>query len=285
VKAEAGAAALPEAGRLEPTSPIRPGVRTRLFVRRLVAVVAIVAFWELVTGGFGLGIVWVNPIILARPSRAIAELFHYADTGLLLTDVQMTFTAAFTGLLIGLIGGTAVGVVFGYWKGLADTLEPIIVALNSLPRIAVAPLLIMWLGLGIPSKVFISLFAVFFVIFFNAFLGTRSVDPDLVRSMQVMGASRAQVARFVVLPSVASWIFAALRTSVSFAFTATITGEFVGSSAGLGYRLVIAAGLLNTNRVFAILFVLMVIGVVLVEITKAVEGWLLRWRPAAILEA
>lgn len=285
MKAEAEAGVVPEVERVESRRSIRPGDRTWLYVRRVLAVAAIVGLWELATGGFGLGITWANPIILARPSRALAELLRYAGSGLLFTDVQITFTAAFTGLLIGLIGGTAVGVVFGYWKGLADTLEPIIVALNSLPRIAIAPLLIMWLGLGIPSKVFISLFAVFFVIFFNAFLGTRSVDPDLVRSMQVMGATQAQVARYVVLPSVASWIFAALRTSVSYAFTATITGEFVGSSAGLGYRLVIAAGLLNTNRVFAILFVLMVIGVVLVEITKAVEGWLLRWRPATVLES
>lgn len=177
------------------------------------------------------------------------------------------------------------GVIFGSWRSLADTLEPVIVALNSLPRIAVAPLLIMWLGLGLTSKIFVSFFVVFFVVFFNAFLGTRSVDPDLVKALHAMGATRLQVGRMIVLPSVVSWIFAALRTSVSFALTATITAEFVGSTAGLGYRLNLAAGLLNTKRVFAILIVLMIVGVLVVEAAKALEGRLLRWRPAAALES
>ncbi len=259
--------------------------RLALLARRLVAVGIIVVVWEAIAGGFGTRFVAVNPFIVTPPSIAIADLAAYAQSGLLATDMRMTFTAAFTGLLLGLLGGGVAGVVFGYWRALAETLEPVIVALNSLPRIAVAPLLIMWLGLGLKSKIFVSFFVVFFVVFFNAFLGTRSVDPDLVKALQAMGATRLQIGRLIVLPSVVTWIFAALRTSVSFALTATITAEFVGSTSGLGYRLELAAGLINTKRVFAILIVLMVTGVVLVEIAKAVEGRLLRWRQAAPLES
>jgi len=114
-------------------------------------------------------------------------------------------------------------------------------------------------------------------------IGIRSVDPELVKAVQVMGGSRAHLARFVVLPSVFSWIFAALRTSVSFALTGAVVGEFVGASAGLGYRLNIAAGLLDTKRVYLILLILMVFAVTLVEIAKRVEARLLRWRPSATL--
>ncbi len=259
--------------------------RLALLARRLLAVAIIVAVWEAAAGGFGGRFRTLNPFIVATPSSALADLAAYAQSGLLVSDLRVTFTAAFTGLLLGLLGGGIAGVVFGYWRALAETLEPVIVALNSLPRIAVAPLLIMWLGLGVTSKVFVSFFVVFFVVFFNAFLGTRSVDVDLVKALHAMGATRLQVTRLIVLPSVATWIFAALRTSVSFALTATITAEFVGSAAGLGYRLEVAAGLINTKRVFAILIVLMITGVVLVEIAKAIEGRLLRWRPAGLLES
>ena len=123
----------------------------------------------------------------------------------------------------------------------------------------------------------------FFVVFFNTYLGIRSVDPELVKAVQVMGGTRGDLARFVVLPSVFSWIFAALRTSVSFALTGAVVGEFVGASSGLGYRLSIAAGLLDTKRVYLILLILMVFAVTLVEIAKRLEGRLLRWRPQAAL--
>ena len=94
-----------------------------------------------------------------------------------------------------------------------------------------------------------------------------------------MGGGPRQVARLVVIPSVASWIFAALRTSVSFAMTGAVVGEFVGSTSGLGYRMLLASGLLHTERVFAIMLLLMAVGVTLVEISRRIERYLLRWRP------
>jgi len=254
-----------------------------LAVRRTVLIVALFAAWEAVTGGLGLGFVAVSPAILARPSSALAELGPYAASGLFWRDLTTTLTEAMIGLVLGIIGGAALGLLLGYWRPASELLEPVLVSLNSLPRIAVAPILLPWLGLGIASKIALSFFTVFFVIFFNTYLGIRSVDPELVKVVQVMGGSRAHLARFVVLPSVFSWIFAALRTSVSFALTGAVVGEFVGASAGLGYRLNIAAGLLDTKRVYLILLILMVFAVTLVEIAKRVEGRLLRWRPSAVL--
>ncbi len=252
-------------------------------LRRTALVAAIFLLWEATTGGLGLGLVLWSPAILARPSSALAELGPYAESGLLWKDLSTTLTEAMAGLVLGIVGGAAAGLVLGYLRRASETVEPVLVSLNSLPRIAVAPILLPWFGLGIASKIALSFFTVFFVVFFNTYLGVRSVDPELVKAIQVMGGGRVHLARFVVLPSIFSWIFAALRTSVSFALTGAVVGEFVGASAGLGYRLNIAAGLLDTKRVYLILLILMIFAVALVELAKRVEGRLLRWRPSAAL--
>lgn len=251
-----------------------------VLVQRAALVVVLTLVWELVTGGFGLGWTLVETSIIARPSLIAADVLDYAASGLLLRDLRATVGEAFLGLLFGVAGGIAVGIVFGYWTQLAAVFEPIMVGFNSLPRITVAPILILWFGLGMTSKVLLSLFTVFFVIFFNTFLGVRSVDPDLVKVVRVMGGGRRDVAWMVVIPSVCSWIFAALRTSVSFALSGAVVGEFVGSTTGLGYRMLLAAGLMHTERVFAIMLVLMVVGVSLVGLSQRAEQYLLRWRPS-----
>jgi len=254
--------------------------RLRIAAQRLAFVGALLLLWEAATGGFGMPPV-LDPIIVARPSRAFAEIGAYAASGLLAKDLAATLQAASIGLALGIVGGVSFGLLLGYAKPLADTVEPVLVAFNSLPRIALAPVLIIAFGLGITSKIFLAFFTVFFVIFFNTYLGIRSVDPELVKAVRVMGGTRADLARFVILPSVFSWIFAALRTSVSFALSGAVVGEFVGSTAGLGYRMVISAGLLDTNRTYAILLLLMAIAVTLVELAKRVEDRVLRWRPTA----
>jgi NitT/TauT family transport system permease protein len=254
---------------------------TKVIVLRIVLLAGVVLVWEATTGGLGLGWKVFETSILARPSAIALDFGTYARSGLLVRDLRATLSEAFLGLFFGAAGGVVVGILFGYWSMVADVFEPIMVALNSLPRITVAPMLILWFGLGMTSKVVLSLFTVFFVIFFNTFLGVRNVDPELVRAVRAMGGGPRDVARMVVVPSVASWIFAALRTSVSFALSGAVVGEFVGSTSGLGYRMLLAAGLLRTERVFAIMLLLMVVGVSLVEISRRVERYLLRWRPAS----
>jgi NitT/TauT family transport system permease protein len=182
------------------------------------------------------------------------------------------------GLVLGLVGGVALGMMLGYMRTAAAIAEPVIIGLNSLPRITVAPVLVLWFGIGLTSKVAVSLFTVFFVIFWNTVQGVRNIDVDLVRVVRVMGGGSGDVARLVVIPSVFSWIFAALRTSVSFALTGAVVGEFVGSTQGLGYRMRLAVGLLDTERVFAITVILMLFGTALVLIASRVESYLLRWR-------
>jgi NitT/TauT family transport system permease protein len=251
-----------------------------LHVSRAVAVAALFGTWETLTGGFG-GLVHpaVNPALLPPPSAALAELLIYARSGLLVPDVIATLGAACIGVLLGLLGGFAAGLLLGLWRSAGDVAEPIVVGLNSLPRVALAPVLVIWFGLGITSKIVVSFLTVFFLVFFNTYRGARSVDHQLVNAARVMGATPVQTARMVVLPAVLEWVFAALRTSVSFGLTAVVVGEFVGGTAGLGYRMSIASGVLNTPRVFAILLVLALIGTLAVEAAKYVEQRLLRWQP------
>ena len=256
--------------------------RGRLALRRVAFVAALLLLWEAATGGFGLPPI-LEPIIVARPSRAVAEIGAYAASGLLAKDLAATIQATSIGLALGIVGGVAFGLLLGYARGAADTVEPVLIAFNSLPRIALAPVLVIAFGLGITSKIFLAFLTVFFVIFFNTYLGIRSVDPELVKAVRVMGGTRSDLARYVILPSVFSWIFAALRTSVSFALSGAVVGEFVGSTAGLGYRMAISTGLLDTNRTYAILLLLMAIAVTLVELAKRVEDRLLRWRPTSAL--
>lgn len=251
----------------------------RLVAARFGLLAAFLLVWELVTGGFGLDVLLFEPLILPSPSAIWESIVQYWQSGLMVRDVRATLWAAFLGLALGVIGGAAAGVLLGYWRLGAQLLEPAMVAINSLPRITVAPLLILWFGLGLTSQVVLSLFTVFFVIFWNTYLGIRTVDAELVRVVKVMGGSRLHVGRMVVMPTVVSWVFAALRTSVSFALSGAVVAEFVGSTRGLGYRMTIAAGLLNTPQVFAIMAILGVVSVVLVRGAERIERRALRWRP------
>lgn len=251
----------------------------RVWNLRVAVIGGLLLAWEAVTGGLGLGIQLFHPAILPAPSAIWESLGGYVSSDLFPRDIRQTLYSAFSGLLLGILLGVFTGVLFGYVPVLAAVLEPVMVAFNSLPRIAVAPVLVLWFGLGTLSKISLAFFTVFFVIFFNTFNGVRTVDPDLVRAVRVMGGGPVDVARMVIIPVVTSWVFAALRTSVGFALSGAVVGEFVGSTAGLGYRMNIASGTLQTARVFAILFLLMLVSSTLIELARRAEVRLLRWRP------
>jgi len=257
--------------------------RLMIPVLRILFLILFLLAWEYVAGGL-----WADAIfsraLVAPPSAVLVDLYEYVTSGLFRIDAWATLSAAALGLFFGVTLGIVVGISFGYMPRVAAFFEPLMVAMNSLPRITLAPLLLMWFGLGLTSKVLLSIITVFFIVFFNAFLGVRSVDDDLIKATRVMGADRWQLARIVVAPSVASWIFAALRTTVSFGVTAVVVGEFVGASRGLGFRLNLSAGVLNTPRVFAIMIVLMIVGISLVEIARRAEKRVLRWRPPVTTE-
>lgn len=201
-----------------------------------------------------------------------------APKGSLWTHTLATLRNTFWGFVVGVSSGIAVGMLLGRSETLAKIFEPYIVAFNSLPRVALVPLIIIMFGLGDVSKVVTALTLVFFVVFFNTFEGTRAVDRDLVNSARFLGASDWQVTWTVFVPSALAWVFASLSPAISFALIGVIVGEFIGSERGLGKVIIEAEAQLQIADMMVALVVLMIIGVSLVLVFRALERRLLRWQ-------
>lgn len=183
----------------------------------------------------------------------------------------------------GFLWGTGLGILTGLVLGRSDYLskifEPFIVALNSIPRIALVPLIILMFGLGDLSKVVTAGIVVFFVVFFNTFEGTRSVDRDQIAAARLLGATEITVLRTVVIPSAMAWVFASLTPAVSFALIGVIVGEFIGAERGLGKLIIEAEARANAAEMMVAIFVMMIAGIVLAFFVRRVQAYLLRWQP------
>jgi NitT/TauT family transport system permease protein len=253
--------------------------RPKVIVYRFIVMIAGLLFWQLSAGDLIPGVRFVDPFFVSSPSRIAADLMKGFSDGLLIRDVGVTVFEAFAGLAIGMVTGVAAGLAFGMWKPLEQIGEPFMSALNALPRPAIAPLTVLWLGIGLASKILLAWSLVFFLVFYNTYLGVKTIDQDIVNSIRVMRARPDQLIRIVIFPSVFSWIFAAFRLSVSYALIGAIIGEFVGATAGLGYQLITAEGLLQTDRVYSALVLVGVIAVLLTSLAKSLENRILKWRP------
>jgi NitT/TauT family transport system permease protein len=253
--------------------------RPKVIAYRLLVLIGGLLLWQLVAGDLIPGVRFVDPFFISSPGRIALDLKKGLSDGLLIRDVGITLLEAFAGLAIGMVSGVAVGLAFGMWKPLEQVGEPFMAALNALPRPAIAPLAVLWLGIGLASKILLAWSLVFFLVFYNTYLGVKTIDQDIINAIRVMRAGPAQMIRIVIFPSVFSWIFAAFRLSVSYALIGAIIGEFVGSSAGLGYQLISAEGLLQTDRVYSALVLVGIIAVLLTSLAKALENRVLKWRP------
>ncbi len=179
--------------------------------------------------------------------------------------------------------GTLFGLVFGLWLALSPIasaiLDPYIKAANSMPRVILAPIFGMWFGLGIWSKVALSVTLVFFIVFFNVYQGVKEVSPVVLANARMLGASQRQLLRHVYLPSATSWVFSSLHTSVGLAFVGAIVGEYLGSARGVGYLILQAEGSFDINTVFAGILVLTVFALVLDTLVGLIERRLMKWQP------
>ena len=179
--------------------------------------------------------------------------------------------------------GSVLGLLFGLWLALAPlasaVLEPYIKALNSMPRIILAPIFAVWFGLGIASKVALGITLVFFIVFFNVYQGVKEVSPVVLANARMLGASPRQLLRHVYLPSATSWVFSSLHTSVGLAFVGAVVGEYLGSSQGVGYLILQAKGSFDINTVMAGILVLTAFALVLDAAVGRVEKRLMKWQP------
>jgi NitT/TauT family transport system permease protein len=189
-----------------------------------------------------------------------------------------TLRNTFWGFLVGVSSGVLAGLVLGRSRRLARIFEPYIVAFNSLPRIALVPLIILMFGLGDLSKIVTAWVIVFFVVFFNTFEGARAVDADHINAARLLGASQWRIALTVVVPSTMAWVFAALTPAVSFSLIGVIVGEFIGAEHGLGKLIVEAEARADSTDMMVAMFVLMAVGVALALLIRRLQNYLLRWQ-------
>ena len=181
--------------------------------------------------------------------------------------------------------GTAMGLACGLWLALsplaAAITDPYIKALNSMPRVILAPIFAVWFGLGIASKVALGVTLVFFIVFFNVYQGVKEVSPVVLANVRMLGATQRQLLRHVYLPSATSWVFSSLHTSVGLAFVGAVVGEYLGSSRGVGYLILQAEGSFDINTVMAGILVLTVFALLLDAAVGRVEKRLMKWRQRA----
>jgi len=225
----------------------------------------------------------IDPFFFGRPSEIAQKIWHWATVGSpdgsLWNDIWITVEEALIGFGLGVAGGVVFGIALGRIRILAEVLGPYIKAANSIPRVVLGSIFIIWLGLGLPSKVALAFVLVFFVVFFNAFQGAREVNEDVIANARILGAKRRDVTTQVVLPSAMTWIIASLHTSFGFALVGAVVGEFIGSIRGLGHLIAFAQGTFDTNGVFAAMFILAVIALGAEFLITALENRLITWRP------
>jgi len=258
--------------------------RLRVLAWQISLLLLLLGTWE-----FGTRIAWLgknvhlfDPFFVSRPSRVLAQLVEWTcgtKAAQFWPHLLSTLSSTLVGLTIAVASGFAVGMLFSQRRRLARVLSPFIVAVNSLPRIAFVPLITMVFGLGMASKVVTAWFIVFFLVFFNTFKGASSIEWELLEFCRTLGASERQITWTVRVPKALSWTFAALPNAVSFSLIGVVLSEFVGSTTGMGYLIIVALSTLNSAEMFAALTVLSVVGVGLVMVFRMFERRVLRWAP------
>lgn len=249
--------------------------------RRTVAVVAcqaallvvLIALWEWATGNAAL-----NAFLFGSPSAIWGHLVKMAADGSLVNDTLVTGSETLAGFALGNLIGTVLGLALWYSRFVSRVVQPFIVAIGSIPIVALAPIVIIWFGTGMASKVAMSTLSVVVVALVIAYKGALSVDDDQVNLMRTLGATKWQVFRRLVVPASLGDIFAGLKLTIGFALIGAIVGEFMSSSEGLGHAIFKAGSLYIISKVFAALVATIALALVLTAIVGRVERWLMPWR-------
>lgn len=241
---------------------------------RILVFVAILAAWE-AAGYLGVGEIWIS-----SPSAVGERLFTLASSGELFVHAQRTLAEATLGLALAFAVGVPVGIAMARYRYSYEVAEPFVMALYSLPRVALAPLFIIWFGIDLFSKVMMAFSTVIFIFMLNIHEGLKTIDRDLVDLFRTMRAPRGVMLRKVILPWLAPWVIASLRIGIGLALVGAVVAELIGSSAGLGWYIESSAGRLDTTGVFAGLVSLTVIAAVGNALVAKLEQRMTGWRTA-----
>ena len=271
---------------------LRPNVRN-LRIWQLMVLVVLFGAWHLLSRDAQLAFFFGEPIkVLVRVwqwftvgsgSLEVGFGDHTLFTLTFPAEIYSHLLVTLTETLLAFFIGTALGLGVGLWLALSPLasaiFDPYIKAANSMPRVILAPIFAMWFGLGIWSKVALSVTLVFFIVFFNVYQGVKEVSPVVLANVRMLGANSRQLLRNVYLPSATSWVFSSLHTSVGLAFVGAIVGEYLGSARGVGYLILQAEGTFDINTVFAGILVLTAFALVLDTGVGWLEKRLMKWQP------
>jgi len=249
------------------------GTTTTVWLVRLALVVVLLALWEIAADR------WIDITFISRPSDIVSRLGDWVEDGTLWTNTWITVQEIVYGFLLGAAAGVLVGFVLASLNFLYRVLDPFMMALYAIPKVALAPLFIVWFGIGMHMKVLLAAATVFFLVFINTAAGVREVDRGLVDAVRLMGGGRWHVIRKVVVPSSMTGVLTGLKVAVPYALIGTVIGELVASNKGLGYLINDAASQFDTAGVFATLVVLSVIAGVLNVIVNLIGKRVNRWKP------
>lgn len=283
-------------GDLGPAAPPLPvdeatlirGARARTRRRRLLILLAQIGLVALVLGGWQAGASSgsLDKFTYGSPDGVVKQLTTWFTDGTSLGsiwhNIGVTMQETVLGFLIGTVAGVVLGIALGRIQVLADVMAPFIKAANSIPRIVLGSMFIIWFGLGPSGKVALAVVLVFFSVFFNAFQGTREVDRNLIANARILGASEWRVTSQVVLPSAMTWIVASLHSAFGFALIGAIVGEMLGAQAGLGQLIAQAQGNFNADGVYAGTLIIAVLALIAEFLVTRFEMKVLRWRPTQL---
>ncbi|MDO0930408.1 ABC transporter permease [Streptomyces sp. DG2A-72] len=256
--------------------------------RRFLILLAQIALVVVVLGGWQLGASSgsLDKFTYGSPDGVVQQLKTWFTDGTSLGsiwhNIGVTMQETILGFLIGVGSGVVLGIALGRIRVLADVMAPFIKAANSIPRIVLGSMFIIWFGLGPSGKVALAVVLVFFSVFFNAFQGTREVDRNLIANARILGASEWRVTSQVVLPSAMTWIVASLHSAFGFALIGAIVGEMLGAQAGLGQLIAQAQGNFNADGVYAGTLIIAVLALIAEYVVTRFEKRVLRWRPTQL---
>lgn len=256
---------------------------TLVWVARALTLFLLLGGWELFADKHV-----IDPFFYGQPSGIYRQIKDWVEHGTafgsLWLQIWVTLKEALLGFVYGVAGGVFFGVALGQVRFLADVLGPYIKVINALPRIVLGSIFFVAFGLGTTSKVLLAAVLVFFVVFFNAFQGVREVDRNLVANARVLGASRWQVVRNVVLPSALVWIIASLHVAFGFSIIGAIVGEFLGAQKGLGLVIANSQNNFNPDGVFGAMVIIGIVALTAEALIAQLEHRLLAWRPPSPTE-
>jgi NitT/TauT family transport system permease protein len=247
--------------------------QTAIAVGRAVLIVFILGFWAYASGR------WVDAESVSNPISVLGALVDLVGTGRIWPELWQTLLEVFSGYFAGAIAGAALAFAFAMVPGAERVMRPFLLALYSIPKIALAPLIVMWFGLGIAPKIILAAMFVFFIVFMNAVAGIHSVNQHHVNILRVMGAGRLAIMRKVTLPTMIPFLVLGLRVSIPEAMTGAVIGEFISASKGLGYLVYSASNEMNTAVSLAALVVLVLV-VAFADFALGILERLLPWQPA-----